>query len=215
MEEIEAVRQFLASPQGKAHTHRALSRCKLSASLEDDLVQEVLRRCASRISLGKAIDNPGGFATVLLHRASVDIVRGQLHRPLAFGLLGSDEPADVDVEDGGFEADVVVADMVGGLRRALHGLTGPRRIAAALAYLVASFDQAPVGAACPQPVGGAGAQEAAEWAGLWYSGRRDCFPDGAAGEAAVRKRRSRAVAELHAALVEAAAGAGIEEADRG
>jgi hypothetical protein len=84
-------------------------------------------------------------------------------------------------------------------------VNAPSRVASALAYLAARVEDAPPGPACPQPVGGAGAQEAAEWAGLWYGGRYDCFPgSGAKDGPNVRKRRSRAVGQLHEVLVAAA-----------
>jgi hypothetical protein len=116
--------------------------------------------------------------------------------------------------EGAVDGVVLAALELDNLRDALldAAMTWPSRVATALAFLVAAVDEAAVGDSCPQPAGGAGEREAAEWAGLWYGGRDDCFPlRGAKDTAAIRKRRSRAVAELQEVLVAAAERTELEE----
>lgn len=219
MMEVEAIRLFLASPQGLARARRALQRNRLPEHLRDDLVQEVLRRALSRVHQGEPIDNPAGFATAVLHHASVDLLRGRLRQPLPLPTLARDaDDGDFDIEstnDPAVDDALVGSSLARHVRRALHAAAGtvPEKVAAALAYLTAAVDQAPVGEGCPQPAGGAGAREGAGWAGLWYAGRDDCFPEPSQPDsAAVRKRRSRAVAQFHAVLHAAAGEAGVSEA---
>jgi hypothetical protein len=68
---------------------------------------------------------------------------------------------------------------------------------------------------CPTPKAGAGDGEALAWAGLFYAGRRECFPAaGAADDPATRKRRSRAVQDQRRILHDAVgAEAAVDDED--
>jgi hypothetical protein len=107
-----------------------------------------------------------------------------------------------------------LADVRGALLAA--AVSAPSRAASGLAFLAARVEDAPPGPQCPQPLGGAGALEASEWAGLWYGGRHDCFPgSGVKDGPTLRKRRSRAVGQLHDVLIAAAAEANLAGDDDG
>ena len=213
----EAAFEFLRSSDGRAMTTRALQRRGLPLGLRDDLVAEVLRRVVGA-EAREPIDNPAGFATTAAQYAAADLLRGELRRPLPL-LPTAGETDDLELDVAAVESvddEVLAAVARRDLREALFddAVSEPSRVATALAYLAARVDDAPVGPRCPRPVGGAGAQEAAEWAGLWYGGRRDCFPqERGPDSAALRKRRSRAVAHLHALLRAAAVRAEIVEDD--
>jgi hypothetical protein len=193
---------------------RALQRRGLPLALHDDLVSEVLHRVVT-VAARETIENPAAFATTAAQYAAADLLRGELRRPAPLVPAPEeghdDEPSDELVDD-----NVLASMALRDLRDALFdtAVITPSQAATALAFLSARVDDAPVGPHCPQPAGGAGAQEAAEWAGLWYGGRHDCFPD-EADSAAVRKRRSRAVSQLHAALADAAEQADLTGAHDG
>jgi len=185
---------------------RALQRRGLPLGLHDDLVSEIVRRVITA-DRRQPIDNPAGFATHAAQYAAADLLRGELRRPTALLPSAQDdvdvEPAATDVIDDDVMAQLALRD----LRDALFdvAVASPSRAATALAYLTARVEDAPVGSSCPQPAGGAGAQEAAEWAGIWYGGRHECFPnDGRVDGPKIRKRRSRAIAQLHETLSTAA-----------
>jgi hypothetical protein len=193
---------------------RALQRRGLPLALHDDLVSEVLHRVVT-VAARETIENPAAFATTAAQYAAADLLRGELRRPAPLVPAPEeghdDEPSDELVDD-----NVLASMALRDLRDALFdtAVITPSQAATALAFLSARVDDVPVGPHCPQPAGGAGAQEAAEWAGLWYGGRHDCFPD-EADSAAVRKRRSRAVSQLHAALADAAEQADLTGAHDG
>jgi hypothetical protein len=202
----EAAFEFLRSSDGRAMVTRALQRRGLPLDLRDDLVGEVMRRVIAAATT-ETIENPAGFATHAAQYAAADLLRGELRRPLP--LL----PTAAEADDGELQAtdDTEAASIAHAalqtLRDALFdtAYNAPSRVGAALAYLAASVDDAPVGPQCPAPIAGAGEREADEWAGLWYGGRHDCFPvDGGKDKPALRKRRSRAVAQMRAALIDAA-----------
>jgi hypothetical protein len=172
--------------------------------LLDDLAQETLRRMLVAEGRGTEIDSVEAFVNVLAQRAAIDLLRRAVRDPISI-----EDVERRDWVDDGHEIEAVDAVLVGiAVRGAVARRVGsvPARAAAALAYLAAMVDGAVVADDCPQPGKGAGPTESAEWAGLWYAGRDDCFADGGA---AVRKRRSRAVADLRELLVDAAADAGI------
>jgi hypothetical protein len=193
------------------------------------------------VGRGETIISVPAFATTLLSRAAVDLLRGRTRRGEALERPGT--------EAGGPEAEArhgnagVGADPVGdavayavdpsladGLRRSVHGLLGPRPAtgAAALAYVTLVADDVPPPGDCPAPEGGVDPHEALAWAALWCTGRDDCFEVGCttltdpaaptdpaavgdAGRAAIRARRSRALRAMRALLAQAATG--LSEAD--
>lgn len=209
MDDIEGMRQFLASSKGRAMVRRALDHNALSHQLADDVAQEVLRRTLTQLARGTAIDNVEAFATTVAQRASIDVLRGEMRQPRSFDDIeleeweyGAAAAADVDVD---------AALMARGVRRALHSNAEPvpPRAAAALTYVSVRVEGALVGDGCPQPGKGAGPDDAAAWAGLYYAGQDDCF----GSSEKHRKRRSRAVADMHAMLRDAARATGLEEND--
>jgi hypothetical protein len=209
MDDVEGVRHFLASPRGRAMVRRALDHNALSHQLADDITQEVLRRTLTQLARGTVIDNVEAFATTVAQRASIDVLRGEMRQPRSFGDIELEEweYGAVDARDD----DVGAALVATGVRRALHSKAEPvpARAAAALAYLCVRVDGALVGDGCPQPGKGAGPDDAAAWASLFYAGRDDCF----GSSETHRKRRSRAVADMRAMLRDAAHATGLEEND--
>jgi DNA-directed RNA polymerase specialized sigma24 family protein len=222
---IERAHRFLKSAGGRAAVHRILEIQRLPRTLADDLGQEALRRVADASERGKVIENPEGFVTSALHYAALDIVRGRVRSTQALVLRAGVDP---DAEERGWshdaidniaspldvEVDALAFESLAAVRRAIHQRLGPDPAAgaAALAYLAVTVDGAATPPDCPQPIGGASPQEAADWAGLWYAGRHHCFPMHGAMAAtppAVRKRRSRASERFHSLLVRAAVTAGV------
>src|SRR5438128_8509601 len=74
---LEGVAAWLRAREGRARVRRALDRHRLPAALADDLAQEVLCRAWRALGRGEAIVSVPAFATVLLARAAVDVVRGR------------------------------------------------------------------------------------------------------------------------------------------
>jgi hypothetical protein len=231
---IERADRFLKSTGGRAAVHRILAVRRLPHTLADDLAQEALRRVAEATDRGKVIDNPEGFVTRALHYAALDILRGRIRSSQSLALPAVVDP---DAEERGWsydaidtiaspldvEVDALAFEPLAAVRRAIHQRLGPDPAAgaAALAYLAVTVDGAATPPDCPQPIGGASPQESADWAGLWYAGRDDCFPThegatrhGVTAPAAMRKRRSRASERFHGLLVRAAVAAGLAPVER-
>jgi hypothetical protein len=218
----EQADRFLRSSAGRALINRILSTNRLPRFLADDLRQDALRRVwAATFRAADAIDNIEGFVATVLQRAAVDIVRGRVRGPQAIDWR---QVIDLDAAGRGWPldgslpfdvgADVLAAESLAAVRRAIHRGLGddPAAGAAALAYLSVAVDGAPVPSDCPQPIGGATAIEAAEWAALWYAGQRGCFasPSVRRASPAVRKRRSRFVRRFRNRLAVTARLAGLE-----
>jgi DNA-directed RNA polymerase specialized sigma24 family protein len=227
--DIERADRFLKSTGGRAAVHRILAVRRLPHTLADDLAQEALRRVAEATERGTVIENPEGFVTQALHFAAVDILRGRIR---TIQSLAVPPAVDPDAEERGWshhaidsfaspldvEVEALAFESIAAVRRAVHQRLGPdpAAAAAALAYIAVVVDGAPTPPDCPQPIGGASPQEAADWAGLWYAGRDDCFPthDGMTAPAAMRKRRSRASKRFHGLLKRAAVAAGLAPVER-
>ena len=212
VDDVTAVATWLASPQGRQAADRWVRRLGLPADLAADVAQEVLVRTTVAVGRGEVVRNPAAWANRLGAFAARDLLRGALRRPRPGPEADADDPLELPTRTDEVEAVAVGADLASGVRRAVAAHVGARPWvgAAALAHLAAAVDGAPVGSRCPQPAGGAGPLEAAEWAGLWYAGQVRCFAEGGAAESsAVRKRRSRAIAQVRALLHEAAAEAGL------
>lgn len=212
VDDLSSVAAWLASPEGRQASARWVRRLGLPADLAEDVAQEVLVRTAAAVERGEVLRNPEAWANRVGAFAARDLLRGMLRRPRPVVGDDDEEASDISGRPDEVEAVVVAAELAGGVRRAVVARVAPRPWvgAAALAHLAAALDGAPVGRACPQPAGGAGPHEAAEWAGLWYAGQVRCFADpGAAETPAVRKRRSRAVAQVRLLLHEAAEEAGL------
>jgi DNA-directed RNA polymerase specialized sigma24 family protein len=221
---VEGVNAWLWGPQGRTRVRHALDRYRLPGTLADDLAQEVLYRAWRAIGRGETIVSVPAFATTLLSRAAVDLLRGRTRRAEARERPGA-EAGDPDAEAGagrGAGCDPVgngvaaaidppVADH---LRRSVHGLLGARPAtgAAALAYVTLVADDVPPPKGCPAPQGGVDADEALAWAALWCTGRDDCFDAASnADPATVRARRSRALRAMRALLAQAATGLGEDD----
>jgi hypothetical protein len=213
--------RFLRSGAGRAAVRRALVANHLPPSLADDLAQDALRRVwVATTGSGAPVDNVEAFVMTVLHRSAVDIVRGRVRGPQ---VVDWREAVDPDAGEQGWpfdgpslldvEADVLGRQSLAAVRRAVHRALSvdPHAGAAALAYLAVAVDGAAPAPRCPQPAGGATAEEAAEWAALWYAGQSGCFPDdGADLPATVRKRRHRGARRMRDLLARAATSAGLD-----
>lgn len=211
MDDVTAVATWLASSDGRQAAARWVRRLGLSADLAADVAQEVLVRTTVAVRGGEQLRNPAAWANRVGAFAARDLLRGALRQPRAV-LPEAEDPVELAARADDVEAVAVGADLAAAVRRAVATRIAPRPWvgAAALAHLAAAVDGAPVGPRCPQPAGGAGPAEAAEWAGLWYAGQVRCFAEAGVTETpAVRKRRSRAVGQVRALLHEAAADAGL------
>jgi hypothetical protein len=218
----EQADRFLRSSAGRALINRILAANRLPRFLADDLRQDGLRRVWTATVAGAvAIDNLEGFVATVLQRAAIDIVRGRVRGPQA---IDWQQVIDLDAAGWGspfdgslpldVEADALAGESLALIRQAIHrGLAvDPASGAAALAYLSVAVDGARVPSDCPQPVAGATATEAAEWAALWYAGHRYCFagPIDPRASPAIRKRRSRLVQGFRDRLVLTARLVGLE-----
>jgi DNA-directed RNA polymerase specialized sigma24 family protein len=201
----------LGSGRGSAFARRAVKRQGLPDHLLEDLTQEVLLRAHRADQRGDVAENVEAFTVTLVQRVAVDMIRGHLRRPEgAFELEPIDEV--MDPGDHGKAADETVAAVVGReraaeVRRVLARLLAhtPAAAAGALAVVAISVDSAAPAADVPVPKGGVDGNEAIAWAGVFYGGGRDCFPGPDVQEdAAMRKRRSRALERQRTALREAA-----------
>lgn len=212
VDDVRAVATWLASPEGRQAAARWVRRHGLAQDLAEDVAQEVLVRTTIAVGNGEVLRNPAAWANRVGAFAARDLLRGALRRPRPGTTVEVEDPVELAARSDEVEAVAVGADLASGVRRAVAARVAARPWvgAAALAHLAAAADGAPVGPRCPQPAGGAGPLEAAEWAALWYAGQVRCFPEpGAPETAAVRKRRSRAVAQVRSLLHEAAAEAGL------
>lgn len=215
----ELAARFLRSDAGRATVHRTLAATRLPRALADDVIQDVLRQVCVATCRGLVIDNVEAFATRLVQRAAVDVVRGRIRRPQVVDLRGVDPDAGVQGRPVAaalpldVEADALTGESLAAVRRTIHHTVSldPSAAAAALAYLAVQVDGAAPSPHCPQPAGGATPTEAAEWAALWYAGRRVCFAGGRSPDpATVRKRRSRLTRRFRDLLTHTAATAGLE-----
>lgn len=207
---VDLAAGFLAGP-GHRVVARALAGHGLPAHLADDLQQEALIRVLRAEQRGDDVGNVEAFTTVLVQRAARDLLRGIRRRPEGHAVPEPIDDLDADVRTARLDADLPEAEVVGAevavaLRRHVAAaLVGsPRPAAGALAVLAIVLDGAGPAADCPAPRAGAGDDEALAWAGLFYAGRRECFPAaGAVDDQATRKRRSRAVQDQRRVLHDA------------
>ena len=214
---VEEAAGFLQR-DGQQVVRRYLRSGALPVTLFDDLVQEVLLRVIGAHRRGTEILDVEAFVATVARRTAVDLVRGLLRRPevqLPEEDAGEDPMADVPAPDDP-EQEIVSAEelaqlgrIIDTVRRRLAARLGqnPDRAAGALAVLAIAHGDAEPADDCPRPVGGVAADEATAWAGLFYGGADRCFPtDGDPEDAAMRKRRSRALARQRELLQEALRG---------
>lgn len=217
---LDAAAAFLAGP-GHRVAARAVAGLGLPAHLADDVAQEALLRVVRAEARGDEVGNVEAFTTVLVQGAAKDLLRGIRRRPEGHAV---DDPVDAlgpDVltpqrRDDLPEAAVVAAEAAAVLRRRVAAAltASPRPASGALAVLAIVVDGAGPAGDCPVPKAGAGDDEAIAWAGLFYAGRRECFPlAGQPDDAATRKRRSRAVQDQRRILRAAFAGDGDDVGD--
>jgi hypothetical protein len=197
------VAAWLDTAEGRAAARRASDRHGV-AYLLDDLVSDVLYRAV--VHDGAPVANVAAFTTVLLRRAAIDLLRGERRRfvPSRAEPPAEDVAADTAVD---VAATAVHAEVAHIVRRELGRRLGTRPWvgAACLARLAAELDHASISDDAPRPAGGAGEQEAIDWAALWYAGQDDCFPPpGGSDDPATRRRRSRAIVRVRSLLADAA-----------
>jgi hypothetical protein len=193
----EAVAAWLATPEGRARVVAALDRRRLPASLADDLASDVV---VDALGASEPIEEPAAWATTVLVRRSIDLVRARARRPVVSLDEWSDAGFEVIADDTGPE-DVDLAPAGDAVRRALGAVQPVAVRSAALTAVTVAVDDPVLPADCPQPGAGASASDAPLWAGVWFAGGWDCWTD--PDTPATRKRRSRAVSRARAALAEA------------
>ena len=214
----ERAMAFLQSSDGKQMVKQRLSTYRMPLNLRDDLVQETMIRVLRAEARAVEPDNPEAFVTTLFQRAAQDLLRGRLRRPEGHLAAPPDreggwEFADDDVDLGELfpEAERLaeLGDRVEATRSRLADRLGVKAhpAAGALAVLAIVHGDATPAADCPEPVGGVAAEEGVWWAGVFYGGPDGCFTtDGSAEDAALRKRRSRALQATKAVMKEAVDG---------
>jgi hypothetical protein len=204
-----AVQEYLESREGKDALHSALSRQRLSRSLEDDLRSMVEDAAMKRDRAGEPIRSPGGFVRDVAHKRAVDLVRVEVaeRRRFCRPVSGYDieTPAwNVIAIERGFE-EFEIADRLRSVRRSLMDprlRAQPWERSAVANYVAIRAEGRMPGERCPQPRGGTSGHHTAEWAALWYSGERGCFAVGGNEDSpAIRQARSRAMGALDNLLV--------------
>lgn len=210
---VEDTAAFLADKGGQV-ARSALRRYGLPLDLFEDLTQEVLQRAWQAERKGDQIRNIEAFTVTLITRAALDMIRGHLRRPegaLQLVELYDEMAKQPDGAPEEIEATAVGHDQIAHLRRRLAPtLTAtPAAAAGALVVLAIAMEGAKPAEDVPVPKGGVDGAEAVAWAGLFYAGGRDCFPtDHRPEDAAMRKRRSRALDRQRRLLQRVAAGLG-------
>jgi DNA-directed RNA polymerase specialized sigma24 family protein len=206
---VEAAATFLVG-DGVRVARSALRRLGLPKDLLEDLTQEVLVRALRAEQRGDEVDNIEAFTVTLIQRAARDIIRGHLRRPEGHQ---ADTPIEEALDGKGqpgpsVETEVVTRAHAAELRRLLAQelAAAPRQAAGALVVLAIAVDGATPADDVPVPKAGVAADEAVAWAGLFYAGLRDCFAGPHQPEdAAMRKRRSRALQSQRRLLQDLAA----------
>ena len=193
----EEVAAWLAGPEGRARVVASLDRRRLPASLADDLVSDVV---VEALCAREPIDEPAAWATTVLGRRAVDLVRARSRRPVVAldpWIDAGFEPVDDDASP----ETVALTGAGDDLRRALATVVPAVVRSAALTALTVAIDDPALPRDCPQPGAGAVAADRPLWAGVWFAGGHDCWtvPD----TPATRKRRSRAITRTRAALADA------------
>lgn len=211
----EQAAAFLAGT-GRRLAPAAVRRLGLPADLAADATQEALLRVRRAELRGVAVEDLEAFTATLVRRAAHDLLRGRLRRPEGHLVTplddGGTDPRDLLAADDQAEGAALAGIAAGALRGRLGARLDDATVATcgALAVLAVVLDGAAPAEDCPAPRGGAGADDAAAWAGLFYAGCGGCFPvDGGVEDAAMRQRRSRAVGRQRRVLVTAASEVGV------
>jgi hypothetical protein len=205
-----AVQAYLQSREGKDALHSALSRQRLSRSLEDDLRSMVEDAAMKLDRAGEPIRSPGGFVRDVAHKQAVGLVRVEIaeRRRFCRPIPGHDtetHASHVIAIERGFE-EFEIDDRLRSVRRSLMDprlRAQPWERSAVANYVAIRAEGRMPGEHCPQPRGGTSDHHTAEWAALWYSGKRGCFAVGDNEDSpAVRQARSRAMGALDDLLVQ-------------
>lgn len=213
---VERAAAFLAG-DGCDVVPRNLRALGLPQHLCDDVVQEALISVHRAEESGVEPEILEAFVTTIAKRRAQDMLRGKLRRPEATAPAPhrSDDPQESPEpkDDGPLPEDQAVSaeelarfgGIVDDTRRRFATLlaANPDRAAAALVVLAIVHGDASPAEDCPAPTGGVAQSEAVSWAGLFYGGADRCFPSpGHLEDAAMRKRRSRALGRLRALLLQ-------------
>jgi hypothetical protein len=215
----ERVATFLAGKDGKRIIRRELDRRGLPAHVFDDVLEGVHWR-ALRAEANNPTFDPDVLAAWVTRQVqweTVDVLRGRIKLRRDEVLRSErhdgqvwEQTADVaPAPDEEFEFEAVdlaiSAERVGAVRKRLTLALGSKPYPAAAAFCVVAMfcDGAEPADDCPKPKGGVAESEAPWWAAVFYSGRTSCFPlDGTEEDAAMRKRRSRALHDAKKLLEE-------------
>jgi hypothetical protein len=218
--------RWLSGSEALIAARSDLSRRRLPRDLADDVVQEAARRVIETMGRRSAPFEEfraEPYARRVLQRVVGDLLRsahGALP-PLDVTRPAEIESAPVERADPVDVADAVMSALIAQqaeerCRRALHTLLGSKAWAGAAALVLVTLACHPtveVSPDAPRPVTGAGEAQAQAWSALFYAGRHDCLPGPRGDGVAVRKRRSRALAEVAALLRRAGDVAGLLEED--
>ena len=204
---------------GPAYAARLVQRWGLPRDLGADLVQETALAVKRANERGRELGNVAAYATQTMRNIAVGLLQGKKRDeewfvdlpPLRDSTLEGPDPLDqVPVFDSYDLGSSPVS--ASGVRAAVADRLDdhPWAAAGALAFLSVRDLDDPASRAddCPQPKGGATPREAASWVGVFYAGRRDCWP-GDDDPPKIRQRRSRYVKAQDAVLAAAADEAGL------
>lgn len=188
---VDAAIAWLHTAEAKHAARRALAYHRLPSSLVDDLLQEtavrLLRSAAARDDT--PIVDAEAFVHRMLQRAAQDLHRYERRRPVE---AAETLPEPARGRDDNAHLARVVEDEY--RRVAQASLVGaPWKGAAVLNELTFHLHAVPVPVGVPTP-GSGDTDGDVRWAALWLAGMRDCFArDGRPEDAAMRKRRARAL----------------------
>jgi hypothetical protein len=204
-----AVHTYVLSQEGQSRISQALQRHRLPASLDSDLEEAVISEALRFITQGNEISSAAGWCNARIRARAIDLARGVIRKRPHDEQLAREANEILDDSD---DHDPGTGDQHGELfpssEPALQPLLAawrdavlvsdahPLDVCAALTAISVLAEEAILAEDCPQPLAGATTEEAACWAGLWYSNRSECFGAGNT----VTKRRSRAAGRIKAAL---------------
>jgi hypothetical protein len=208
-DQAECLAAWVGSPDARAAARHLLEQRRLPRddSYVDDVLEDTALRVLRRLhNLGPLAPHEDGrdpvvpYARRVLDTAVTDLLRGPARREdLVAEMPESGEPAG--------EIALAVGELDAVRRRVFVQADGAPPWAVSAVLVVTSLAEEPalrLRSDTPEPETGAeGARW--RWAGLFYSGRLDCFPgEGDEDDANRRMRRSRALKALDQLLAQAA-----------
>jgi len=194
---MASVYAYISSDEGQSYIRSCLTRRRLGVFLDTDIEEAVLSEALRFLSRGEEITSAAAWCRRRINARTIDLSRGAIRKERVTGVrvdLNDANEGQVFDDAPALSEGLSLADV----RQAVANADDTdANISAALTYVTRVADDASLHTKCPQPQSGSTRNEAAMWAGLWYSGADSCFGPGNA----TTKRRSRAMERVRVLLV--------------